>query len=203
PWAISVKLLRKLRLDVFRDRVTDTEAKDWALVIGEPACPPEYPRLYGAREEALAVNERLLGPAGIEASRVTLLGSTDTTKAGPAAEEVVNTLFEKAWRIVHVAGHGVPGKDGRPGGVVLSNGTFLGPDEIRSMRVVPELVFVNCCYLARADDKPTPDARYDRARFASGVAGALIEIGVRCVVAAGWAVDDDVAKEFAAEFYAS
>ena len=35
------------------------------------------------------------------------------------------------------------------------------------------------------------NTRYDRAEFASGVAGALIAIGVRCVVAAGWAVDDD------------
>ena len=40
-------------------------------------------------------------------------------------------------------------------------------------------------------------------RFASGIAGALIEIGVRCVIAAGWAVDDDAARVFAEEFYAS
>ena len=46
---------------------------------------------------------------------------------------------------------GCPGEDGKPGGVVLSNGTFLGPDEIRNMRTVPELVFVNCCHLGSAD----------------------------------------------------
>mgnify|MGYP006182866109 CR=1 FL=1 len=37
----------------------------------------------------------------------------------------------------------------------------------------------------------------------AGVAGALIAIGVRCVVAAGWAVDDDAATVFAEEFYRS
>ena len=86
---------------------------------------------------------------------------------------------------------------------MLSNGTFLGPDEIRNMRTVPELVFVNCCHLGGADAAQLLNTRYDRAEFASGVAGALIEIGVRCVVAAGWAVDDDAASMFAEEFYRS
>ena len=70
------------------------------------------------------------------------------------------------------------------------------------MRTVPELVFVNCCHLAGRNinqllspDQPT------RAEFAAGVAEALISIGVRCVIAAGWAVDDDPANAFAASFY--
>jgi hypothetical protein len=41
----------------------------------------------------------------------------------------------------------------------------------------------------------------DHPRFAAGVAQALIGLGVRCVVAAGWAVDDDAAQEFATAFY--
>jgi CHAT domain len=36
---------------------------------------------------------------------------------------------------------------------------------------------------------------------AANVAEQLIEIGVRCVVAAGWAVDDDPAMLFATTFY--
>jgi tetratricopeptide (TPR) repeat protein len=95
----------------------------------------------------------------------------------------------------------MPGENGKPGGVVLSNGTFLGPDEFRNMRKVPELVFVNCCHLASGDADQL--LNYDRASFASGVAGALIEIGVRCVVAAGWAVDDEAASRFAEAFYGS
>ena len=42
---------------------------------------------------------------------------------------------------------------------------------------------------------------YNRAEFASGVAHALIKGGVRCVIAAGWAVDDDAASIFATSFY--
>jgi tetratricopeptide (TPR) repeat protein len=37
--------------------------------------------------------------------------------------------------------------------------------------------------------------------FAANVAQKLIEIGVRCVIAAGWAVDDDAALTFARTFY--
>jgi hypothetical protein len=71
------------------------------------------------------------------------------------------------------------------------------------MRVTPELVFVNCCHLASGDAAQLLRPNYDRAGFASGVAGALIEIGVRCVIAAGWAVDDDAATIFAEAFYGS
>jgi hypothetical protein len=202
PWGIRVKLLRKLRIGEFRQQVVDADADASVLIIGEPACPPEYPRLEGARAEALAVSASLKAPGVLADGRVELLAEADPSKAGPDAEKVINTLFEKFWRIVHIAGHGVPGVNGKPGGVVLSNGTFLGPAEIRSMRVVPELVFVNCCYLARGDDNQLLSS-YDRVSFASGVAGALIEIGVRCVVAAGWAVDDAAASEFASTFYAS
>ena len=120
---------------------------------------------------------------------------------------MINAVLEREWRIVHVAGHGeaperLGEKDGNPRGVVLSDGAFLGPREIECMRTVPELVFVNCCHLAGRNinqllspDQPT------RAEFAAGVAEALISIGVRCVIAAGWAVDDDPANAFATSFY--
>ncbi|HVJ27355.1 MAG TPA: CHAT domain-containing protein, partial [Vicinamibacterales bacterium] len=84
----------------------------------------------------------------------------------------------------------------------LSNGTYLGPPEIANMRAVPELVFLNCCHLGAADAGELLNT-YDRAEFASGVAGELIAIGVRCVIAAGWAVDDEGARIFADSFYAS
>ena len=75
------------------------------------------------------------------------------------------------------------------------------------MRVVPELVFINCCHLGAAPVASVLAARqgdptvYNRASFAASVARELIEIGVRCVIAAGWAIDDGAAKEFARTFY--
>jgi hypothetical protein len=219
PWAIRTKLLRKLRTDNFRERPVGAGAEECVLVIGEPQCDPPYPRLPEARAEAAAVADRLRAPNALPADRVrALVGSGD--EPGPDARTVINALLERPWRIVHIAGHGAPpaavqtgaGSTEKPGetpdpsrGVVLSQGTFLSPRELRSMRAVPELVFVNCCYLAALSPDQllhTPEvAFYDRARFASSVAEELIDMGVRCVVAAGWAVRDKEGREFATAFY--
>jgi tetratricopeptide (TPR) repeat protein len=60
---------------------------------------------------------------------------------------------------------------------------------------------VNCCHLAATNAALLAESNYDRARFASGVARELIRGGVRCVIAAGWAVDDEAASVFARMFY--
>ena len=211
PWAIRAKLLRKFRTETFRERVSDADRSAGILVVGEPECPAGYPPLPGALQEARDVRDCLASSGAVEADRLTGLFAPGGGGAGPNARAVVNALFERPWRIVHIAGHGeLASPDGGPGGVVLSNGTFVGPNEIRAMRSVPELVFINCCHLGAVapESAPGPDGAagaraYDRARFASSVAVALINIGVRCVVAAGWAVDDGAASAFATTFYAS
>ncbi|HEV8095098.1 MAG TPA: CHAT domain-containing protein [Burkholderiales bacterium] len=227
PWAIRAKLLRKLRTADFRSQVSDARAEASALIIGEPACDPAlYPRLPGARDEAIKVAECLSASKALGAQRVmSLISPDDPAGFGPNAKTIVSALLGRDWRIVHIAGHGAlpektdpvpegadnpPQRDGDPRGVVLSDGTFLGPREIHNMRVVPELVFVNCCHLAARDaaellraDRPVYSARSDPARFAAGVAEELIKIGVRCVIAAGWAIDDAAAGAFATSFYES
>ena len=194
PWAIRSKLLRKLRTVEFRAQVSDADADGSILVIGEPMLDESmYPPLPGARAEAVAVAARLTGgPAGVDAARVRAL-----TSGNDDARNIINALFERPYRIVHVSGHGAPGPDG---GVVLSGGTYLGAAEVKAMRTVPELVFLNCCHLAARDAKSVL-APYDRAEFAANIAEALIEIGVRCVIAAGWAVEDKPAEIFATTFY--
>ena len=208
PWALRSKLLRKLRTDTFRSGPVDADAEASVLVIGEPACDPEmYPRLPGARHEAAAVAACLSTALQATSGKVkSLISPDDPNQVGADARTVIDALYERPWRIVHVSGHGEPpDEDGNPKGVVLSNGTFVGPHEIKSMRVVPELVFVNCCHLAARDPSQLLSAKAppDRAQFAANVAESLIRIGVRCVVAAGWAVDDDAASTFATTFYAA
>ena len=99
-------------------------------------------------------------------------------------------------------------------GMVLGNDIFLTPAEIEQMRRVPELVFINCCHLGYTEDRehreredtterktrmPGPLTNYNL--FAANVATQFIRLGVRAVIAAGWAVDDAAAKTFAATFY--
>ncbi len=193
PWAIRCQLLRKLRKTNYRMAPRDAAAEDAVLVIGEPAVDAaKYGPLPGALAEAQAVAAQLTGPGALAADRVTALLNNDD------AASVIGALLARRYRVVHVAGHG---EAGAHGGVVLSGDTFLGPREIETMRTVPELVFVNCCHLAGRNATQTLARRLDRSAFAAGVADKLIEIGVRCVVAAGWAVEDGPAETFATTFY--
>jgi CHAT domain-containing protein len=206
PWAIRTKLLRKLRIKDFRAQVTDTNTEAHILVIGEPECPKNYPRLFAAREEAVAVYQCLASSSAVGQSRVKGLFSEDSANLGPDARQVIDALLERPWRVAHIAGHGeLLTKDGKAGGVVLSTGAFLGPNEIAAMRAVPELVFVNCCHLAGRDIEQLLGGDAGQGRnlplFASGVAEQLIKIGVKCVIAAGWAVGDRAAHTFAKAFY--
>jgi tetratricopeptide (TPR) repeat protein len=215
PWAIRTKLLRKLRTDGSVGAVNDASADDSVLVIGDPACDRDrYASLFGARREAMAVAECLRLERTTRGSRprdaapyvASLISPLSYDGKEPDANDVINATMSRAWRIVHIAGHGEPpvttGATIVPRGVVLSNNSYLGPTEIGALRVIPELVFVNCCHLASADDSALlKEPTYDRAQFASGVAEALIKAGVRCVVAAGWAIDDEAARAFATTFY--
>jgi hypothetical protein len=116
---------------------------------------------------------------------------------------VFNTLFKKPYKILMIAAHGevnVKGLDGKARtGVVLSDGVMLTAAEVGQMEVVPDLVFLNCCHLAKADNNP--EVSYNR--LAYSLARELIEMGVRCVIAAGWAVDDKAACAFSESFFES
>lgn len=219
PWAVRTKLLRRLLSADFRKEVFDADKKAHVLVIGEPACDTkQYPRLPGAREEANAVAASFRARLGNDSVRELI--SCEGSQAHVDARSVITTLLERDWRIIHIAGHGeLPqtnqaATDGNgnpnfhsadPHGVVLSNGIFLGPREIETMREVPELVFINCCHLASRRHADLQDQSislpHDFPGFAATVAESLIRIGVRCVIAAGWAVDDTAAKVFATTFY--
>jgi triacylglycerol esterase/lipase EstA (alpha/beta hydrolase family) len=194
PWALRSQLMRRLRIADFRPAPRDGGADDDVLIIGEPLLDADsgYPPLPAANEEALVVQEALT-QRGIAPERVRALVDA------PSATEVVSALLERPWRIVHIAGHGESLKDGGRG-VVLSNKRFLGPREIRAMRTVPELVFMNCCHLGAWSHEQVL-AGANPPALAASVAEELIKIGVRCVVVAGWAVEDRPAFEFARHLY--
>jgi hypothetical protein len=129
----------------------------------------------------------------------------------------LNALYARPYRILHLAGHGAfeypiyddidetqgNYRDGPPKtvtGMVLGKGIFLTPAEVEQMRMVPELVFINCCHLGemKGESKQKP-VQYHR--LAANVAAQFIRMGVRAVIAAGWAVDDSAASTFATKFY--
>ncbi len=180
------------------------------LVIGNPPVrADEYPdqtgtfrSLPGAVDEARAVRDLLSSPSSASSAEYQVKAliwdasrvyegdqSLDTSNAGRA---VLNALFAPGGhRIVHVAAHGEVADESSESGVLIGGGMYLTANVVRQLPIVPEVVFLNCCYLARVGFN----------RLAAGIARELMAIGVQAVVAAGWPIDDAAAMAFARAFY--
>jgi CHAT domain-containing protein/pimeloyl-ACP methyl ester carboxylesterase len=200
PMVLKTAVVRQLVAMRYRTAVRSTVAPA-ALIIsnpstarfhkhfGEPSDPP-LADLSGAVEEGEVVREIL------EAAHYQVAATPPDSKA----IDVFANLFRQPYRILMIAAHGVFRARTRDGGertgVVLSDGVLLTAAEVRQMEVVPEVVFLNCCHLGTMDPSPVAPNR-----LAYSLARELIEMGVRCVVAAGWAVDDQAAKTFAQAFF--
>jgi CHAT domain-containing protein len=196
PLCLAKGLVRQLQTSRYRPQI-GARAGTAAYVVGDPVVSPPFQQLAGAREEARAV-QRLLR-ARFE---VTYRDEQLT------ALEVLSGLFARPYRIVHLAGHGhyeaptTPGAKARSG-MVLDSGIFLTAVEIQQMQQVPELVFLNCCHIGQTGPAAPRGAGggVEFNRLAASVSRELIEMGVRAVVAAGWAVNDAAAKAFGEVFY--
>ena len=203
PLALSLAMVRQLQAPRFRQRVRQATSRS-AYVIGNPKTEGFYsvfsgeeplgstglPSLDGAHREAMSVHIQL-EKYGYE-SQLSLEEENGV--------DVINKLYQKSYRVLHIAGHGVYEQRTRQGdrrtGVVLSSGLLITAAEIEAMEVVPDLVFLNCCHLGTVKREAVAFNR-----LAASVARQLIEMGVRVVVACGWAVDDEAAVIFAETFY--
>lgn len=197
PMSVRSGMLRQLVVEQPR-RVRST-SKDMALVIGDPPVDAGFVQLDAAYQEANTITN--------------LLGKWDfqvVSKIRKPSIEIVTALLAEDYRIVHLAGHGVyqyepPGAPGKlVTGMVLGDGAFLTAAEITQMGCVPDFVFINCCHLAKMDFSPPAihDAvTQNRSKLAASFAQQLIELGVKAVVAAGWAIDDAAAQVFSETCY--
>lgn len=200
PLAVKTAMVRQLSSTRFRLRVCQS-IEQRAYVVGNPSSKgfaAAFPRvrkdpdpLPAAENEASTVVE-VLGQYGYDVASA--IGEEQQ------AIDVITRLYKNQYRVLHIAAHGIVDEKHIDGttrsGVVLSNGLLIGAAEIGAMEIVPELVFLNCCHLGKVNRAPTA-----LNRLAYSVARELIEIGVRAVVVAGWAVDDDAASLFAETFY--
>ncbi|MBC7867692.1 MAG: CHAT domain-containing protein, partial [Gloeobacteraceae cyanobacterium ES-bin-316] len=149
-------------------------------------------QLPGAYREAELVAQKL------EAHSFKITSSLNEKSAG-----IIKKLFHKDYKIIHLAGHGVFNEaEPSRSGMVIGNGVFLTTAEIAQMSSVPQFVFVNCCYLGKND--AAAEALYrNRYQLAASIGVQLIRNGVRAVIVAGWAVNDQSALDFAEVFYSS
>lgn len=193
PAAVAGGMVRQLKTQHFRAQPSHASDNS-AFIVGNPdlAGWTDFPDLPGARREAEVV-ERLLSDKGYACSSAIDMPA-DTILAG---------LHQRAWRILHLAGHGehghAQGKGKTVSGMVIGRDTFLTPGDVAQMRHVPELVFINCCHLGKTQSSDPRRASYNQ--LAANLGVQFITMGVKAVVAAGWAVDDGAAELFADTFY--
>ncbi len=221
-YGISVTLFEMLIPNELKDRAP--EQRDIVLVVNEAAAHYPWELMQERRPGQSSDSATTEKPLSVQAGMLRQLQSIEFRErvvmaqgrsAKEVATEILTRLHERDYRIVHLAGHGVydyPGEidktsarrdpqssPRRISGMVIGTDEFLTPAEIGQMRAVPDLVFINCCHLGRIEDQGVrPDANFPR--LAANLATELIRMGVRAVVASGWAVDDQAAQTFADVF---
>ncbi|MGH8718766.1 MAG: CHAT domain-containing protein, partial [Burkholderiales bacterium] len=212
PVAVTSGMLRQLKSAVFRERPA-IPFQDTAYVVGNPVLPPpraDFPflELPGAEREAVAVADFLHTN-----------GFAVTRQIHTPARAILSDLHSEGYRVLHLAGHGVhewrvaiaaqescsaceqplPENTKKISGMLIGEGVFLTPGDIEQMRWVPELVFINCCHLGRLTGSAVRLTHFSQ--LAANLAAQFIRMGVKAVIAAGWAVDDEAAKTFAIALY--
>ena len=215
PLALRTAVVRQLTTWTYRPQVRQGIERR-ALVIGNPSVDgftAAFPLIDGRPTQAPAPLPGAQAEAEATAVVLGSMGYIVDSVIGDdrPASDVLTKLYSQPWRILHISAHGVfdlPHVDGRHrSGVLLSGGLLITAAEIAAMEIVPEVVFLNCCHLGRmtADDGGNPGGggrgNVGGNKLAASVARELIEVGVRCVVVAGWAVNDDSAKLFGQSFY--
>ena len=198
PLVVQMGLIRQFTTSTFQERVLDVNNRN-ILVVGNPANTPKgFADLPGAQQEAALVAARF------KEQKYEVIQEINTESTS-----IMNSLFANDYRVLHLAGHGVyrypperPGveKPEQYTGMVLGNGVFLTANEIEKKTEIPELVFINCCHLGTID-APEGSASHAFNEFAASLSEKLINMGVKAVIAAGWAVDDAAAITFADVFY--
>ncbi|RYF86740.1 MAG: CHAT domain-containing protein [Chitinophagaceae bacterium] len=195
PFSVNGGMVRQLATQDYRLRI-NAVTTDNALVIGDPNLHGFINQLPGAKQEAESV-AGLLSNNGFSTNAVIYAES----------HQIIRELMRQDYKIIHMAGHGVfeevikdNGKENVRTGMVIGKDIYLSTREIKQMSTVPELVFVNCCFLGQVQSQAEELSR-SRYKMAANIGTQLIENGVKAVVVAGWAVDDAAALEFANVFY--
>jgi hypothetical protein len=213
PLVLRTRVVRQFMTPRFRQQVVRTDTLS-ACVIANPSTDGFHAQFGGpgwkpatgpdgrSARDSLADLPGAAGE-GDAVSRVLTDAGYAVTIAPPdsAASDVFTRLFARPYRILMVSAHGIFAKQAADGsyrsGVVLSDGLLLSATEIGLMENVPDLVFLSCCHLGKIGAAAGSNSN----RLAYSLARELIDMGVRCVVAAGWEVDDAAARTFTETFF--
>ncbi len=209
PLVLSTRVVRQLTSTQYRRSVRSTRQLSAYLVYNP--CTEGYYKVFGGNRPPVPEHkDHLPSLSGSIAEGQALQGllqearyavSVPSGGESPRALDVISGLHKGPYRLLIISGHGMYQAIDRHGqtrsGVVLSDGLMLTAAEVSQMEMVPELVFLNCCHLGHHNVDPSQAPN----KLAYGLARELIDMGVRCVVAAGWEVEDQAALTFSRTFF--
>lgn len=188
PIAVRSGMLRQLSVSNYRTNIRTNKQISSAFVVGDTES--DLAPLPGAQVEAREVDNILKNN-----------GFSSDLKIKATPSEIITSLFEKDYQIIHLAGHGEFNPDEpQSSGMVLGKNVFLTPAIINQLMTLPELVFINCCH-SGAQEETSTDHSKNYHQLAANIGTQLIKMGVSAVVVAGWAVDDTAALTFSKAFY--
>ncbi|MFM9984964.1 MAG: CHAT domain-containing protein [Flavobacteriales bacterium] len=191
PLITKIGFVRQLTTERYRERVI-YPADNSILIIGDPDLEgwDMFDQLPGARQEAELVTQMFAG----QAYEVTSLINSDSN-------EITKKISPWPHRIIHIAAHGHYDLNNvNMRGLVIGKEKFMRTNDITALNYVPEMIFVNACYLGQMNEEAERISE-ERYRLAANIGTELIKMGVKAVVVAGWAVDDAAALYFAEIFY--
>ncbi len=205
PPAASFKMIRQLESQYF-SAIPNVGRSNKALVIGAPKLSDRRLYLPGAVAEAKFVEQFYRQEGGYQV----------TSEIESDGFSILNAIHEHRFKIMHFTGHGVYEHpvisdevncktcgcsltpEHKHTGMMIGDDMFLTAENVSNIRFVPELVFLNCCYLGKTENVI---ANPNYPAIAANLATQFIRQGCKAVIAAGWAVEDRAAVTFAQTFY--
>ena len=194
PLAVRSSIVRKFATMNYV-RELKFVAKNSAFLLGNPKPPIEYDDLPGAKEETDHLFT-LLNNQGFSC--------TYDKDLEQYPSDYIIDLLTNEYKFIHISAHGEYNKKDGTSRIIIGprKNDVITTVDLCKMPYTPDLAFINCCFLGKYDEKL--ESQYqDRHKIAASIGMQLLNHGYKMVVVAGWAVDDQAAKDFSDTFYAA
>lgn len=190
PMAVTSGFIRQLVTNKASYHKEVSFANNNILVVGDPDYQSDdLEPLPAAKAEAEWVTSQF---RNLQYQLNPLINSSSNT--------ILKELYNSQYKIMHFAGHGLYDPQNGNVGIAIGPNICIDAAMINQMGYTPEFIFINCCYSGTIEIK---EDVYNQKRYelAANVGTQLIEMGVKAIIIAGWAVDDAAAKTFSETFY--
>ena len=192
PLSVKYPIIRQLKTRRYTP-IYKTESKD-TLVIADPQIDG-FPMLPGARQEAEALKALLVE-----------YGYNVNSQIGETGVSAIGAIFSQPFKIMHFAGVGVHDytiseSSAKVSGFVLGSDIYFTDNEVKQLRVAPEMVFINAPHMGSHQSLESSEKIDATKAMYVGLHDQFSTIGTDAIIAPLADIDDAAAGIFARTFY--